>query len=193
MLFNFGLAGLALFGVLAMSVGSASADDKDKPVVTLETSAGTITLELDRAKAPKTVDNFLKYVDDGYFSDTVFHRSIPGFMIQGGGMTADGKPKKTRDPIQNESGNGLSNTRGTIAMARTGDPNSATSQFFINHGDNSQLDNYRGGYAVFGKVIGGMDVVDKIAAGETVPNETGEKSKPVKPVVIKSAKRKGKS
>src|SRR5581483_8994714 len=126
-------------------------------------SMGSITVELDQQAAPKTVENFLKYVDDGFYDGTIFHRVIPEFMIQGGGMTPDMKEKKTRDPIENESPaknpKGLSNARGTIAMARTNDPNSATSQFFINHRDNTTLDRYQGaGYAAFGKVVAGMDV-----------------------------------
>jgi peptidyl-prolyl cis-trans isomerase A (cyclophilin A) len=188
------LAALGALGALAFAAGPAAADDKDKPVVVLETDAGNITLELDRSKAPKTVDNFLKYVDDGYYDGTIFHRVMDGFMIQGGGMTKDGQPKKTRDPVKNESGNGLSNTRGTIAMARTSNPDSATAQFFINLTDkNTFLDTLGGGYTVFGKVTEGMDVVDKIAKGQTVANPQGEKSQPVQPVVVKSAKRKGKS
>jgi len=193
------LAGVGLFGVWAAG-GSARADDKDKPVVVLETSEGNITLELDRAKAPKTVDNFLKYVDDGFYNDTIFHRVIPGFMIQGGGHAKDtGKEKKTRGSVKNESGNGLSNARGTIAMARKQDPDSATAQFFINLADNSRLDNAGGGYTTFGKVTGGMDVVDKIARVQTgtaelemsdPPIKIPAQDVPTKQVVIKSAKRK---
>ena len=134
--------------------------------VKLATSAGDILIELDAAKAPKTVDNFLQYVNAGHYNGTVFHRVIPTFMIQGGGMTADMKEKTTRAPITLESKNGLSNVRGSVAMARTGDPNSATSQFFINVADNARLDaaNARdgNGYAVFGKVVSGMEVVEKI-------------------------------
>lgn len=151
--------------------------------VIMETSKGNITLELDQDKAPESVRNFLVYVDEGFYSSTVFHRVINGFMIQGGGMTADLQQKKGHDPIQNEAKNGLKNTRGTIAMARTSAPHSATSQFFINHKDNKALD-YPSpdgwGYAVFGKVTEGMDVVDAIANAPTgtkgmysdVPTET---------------------
>ncbi len=139
--------------------------------VKLATSAGDIVIELDAEKAPKTVENFLKYVKAGHYNGTIFHRVIPTFMIQGGGMTADMKEKPTRAPIGLESRNGLSNVRGSVAMARTGDPNSATSQFFINVNDNDRLDaaNARdgNGYAVFGKVVSGMDVVDKIRAVPT--------------------------
>ena len=154
--------------------------------VKLETTAGIIVVELDAAKAPKTVDNFLQYVNSGYYNGTVFHRVINNFMIQGGGMTADLKEKPTRPPIGLESRNGLTNQRGTIAMARTNDPNSATAQFFINVKDNDFLNQAQArdgnGYAVFGKVVEGMDVVDKI---RTVP--TGPGDIPLTPVVIKKA------
>ncbi|AQT69404.1 Peptidyl-prolyl cis-trans isomerase B [Anaerohalosphaera lusitana] len=151
--------------------------------VKLTTSKGDITIELFEDQAPVTTKNFLQYVQDGFFDGTIFHRVINGFMVQGGGMTPDMNQKKTRDPIVNEADNGLANDRGTLAMARTNDPNSATSQFFINHNDNAFL-NYQGpanpGYAVFGKVVEGMDVVDEIAEVETgrhgmhddVPTET---------------------
>ncbi len=139
--------------------------------VKLATSAGDIVIELDAAKAPKTVENFLKYVKSGHYDGTVFHRVIPGFMIQGGGMTADMTEKPTVAPIPLESRNGLSNVRGSVAMARTGEPNSATSQFFINVADNNRLDAAAArdgnGYAVFGKVVSGMEVVDKIRAVPT--------------------------
>ena len=161
--------------------GPAPAKPTTKPQVVMETSKGTIVLELDAEKAPKTVENFLEYVRSGYYSGTIFHRVIKGFMIQGGGFTADMGRKETRAPIVNEGQNGLKNDRGTIAMARTNDLNSATSQFFINLVDNAGL-NYpsNGGYAVFGKVVEGLDVVDAIAGGSTgvksgmkdVPNET---------------------
>ena len=158
--------------------------------VKLATSAGDIVIELDAAKAPKTVENFITYVKAGHYNGTVFHRVIPTFMIQGGGMTVDLKEKSTRAPIVLESRNGLSNVRGSVAMARTGDPNSATAQFFINVKDNDRLDaaNARdgNGYAVFGKVISGMDVVDKI---RDVP--TGSKPPhddvPLTPVTINKA------
>src|SRR5262249_26270881 len=129
---------------------AAAADPADGPVVVLDTTSGPITLQLDRARAPITVDNFLKYVDSGFFDGLVFHRVIPDFMIQGGGMNEQlqEKTEGARPPIVNESSNGLSNRRGTIAMARTNDPNSATSQFFINLVDNANLDRYGGGYAV---------------------------------------------
>ena len=158
--------------------------------VKLATSAGDIVIELDKAKAPKTVDNFVAYVKDGHYNGTVFHRVIPNFMIQGGGMTADMAEKKTRAPIPLESKNGLSNVRGSVAMARTGDPNSATSQFFINVQDNPRLDaaNARdgNGYAVFGKVIAGMDVVDKIRAVPTSSKGMHD-DVPMMPVTINKA------
>jgi cyclophilin family peptidyl-prolyl cis-trans isomerase len=171
----------------------ASQGEGQRPVVVLDTSMGAITLELYPEKAPITVENFLKYVDDGFFDNLIFHRVIPGFMIQGGGMTDQMQEKEQgkRSPIKNESGNGLSNERGTIAMARTNNPNSATCQFFINHADNPRLDTYGGGYAVFGKVTQGMDVVDAIAKVSTT-NRAGHENVPVKPIYIKSAKRKSK-
>lgn len=135
----------------------------------MTTSKGTIYLELDAARAPISVENFVTYVKDGFYSGTIFHRVIKGFMIQGGGHGTDMKLKPTREPIKNEWNNGLKNARGTISMARTNAPNSATSQFFINTVDNAMLDQPRGGaaYAVFGKVVRGMDVVDAIAATPT--------------------------
>ena len=154
---------------LALALVASTAAHAQK--VKLATSAGDIVVELDAAKAPKSVANFLQYVKDGHYNGTVFHRVIPSFMIQGGGMTADMKEKPTRPPIPLESGNGLSNVRGAISMARTGNPNSATSQFFINVKDNDRLDAANSpdgnGYTVFGKVISGMDVVDKIRAVPT--------------------------
>ncbi len=157
-------------------------------MVKLETGKGDIVLELNRKAAPVTVANFLTYVKEGFYDGTIFHRVIPNFMIQGGGFTADMKQKKTREPIVNEANNGLKNDRGTIAMARTNNPDSATSQFFINHKDNTFL-NYAGkgkpGYAVFGKVVEGMKVVDAIAAVKTT--RKGRFSDvPAESVVIKS-------
>ena len=158
--------------------------------VKLETSMGEIVIELNEEAAPITVKNFLRYVEEGFFDGTIFHRVIPNFMIQGGGFTADMRQRKTHAPIVNEADNGLKNARGTIAMARTGDPDSATAQFFINHKNNEFLD-YAGpekpGYAVFGKVAEGMDVVDAIAAVKTA-TQMGMRDVPVEPVVIKSAK-----
>lgn len=158
--------------------------------VKLGTSAGEIVIELDAAKAPRTVENFLAYVKAGHYKGTVFHRVIPDFMIQGGGMDAQMNEKATRAPIPLEAKNGLSNVRGTVAMARTMVPDSATAQFFINLKDNSFLDaaNSRDGhgYAVFGKVVAGMDVVDKIRAVPT-GNKAGHQNVPLTPVTIQSA------
>lgn len=163
--------------------------------VRLETSMGTIVIELNRQAAPVTVKNFLEYVEAGFYDGTIFHRVIPGFMIQAGGFTKNLEQKKTRSAIINEAKNGLSNKRGTIAMARTNDPNSATSQFFINHRDNPPLDYAAGanpGYAVFGNVTEGMNVVDAIASVKTITrkNKNGKDMQdvPVEPVVINSAK-----
>lgn len=159
-------------------------------MLTFKTSKGEFTVELFTAEAPVSSENFLAYVDSGHFDGTVFHRVIPGFMVQGGGMTADMKQKPTRAPIENEAKNGLKNTRGTLSMARTNDINSATSQFFINVADNDFLDNRPGsyGYAVFGKVASGMDVVDAIVAVKT-GNRGGHQDVPVEPVVIESVTR----
>jgi cyclophilin family peptidyl-prolyl cis-trans isomerase len=163
-------------------------------VVKLETSMGDIVIELNRQAAPVTAANFLEYAGSGFYGGTIFHRVIRGFMIQGGGLTTEMEKKETRDPIVNEAKNGLSNERGTIAMARQNNPDSATCQFFINHVDNTPLDyveNAGPGYAVFGKVIEGMDVVDAIASVKTTTrkNKKGEDMTdvPVEPVVIKSA------
>ena len=173
---------------IALALGTNASAFAQK--VKLATSAGDIVIELDAAKAPKSVDNFLQYVKAGHYNGTVFHRVIPTFMIQGGGMTADMKEKPTRAPIPLESKNGLNNERGAVAMARTNDPNSATSQFFINVKDNEFLNaaNSRdgNGYAVFGKVVSGMDVVDKIrvvATGNKGPNG----DVPLYPITLKTA------
>jgi peptidyl-prolyl cis-trans isomerase A (cyclophilin A) len=173
--------------------GPETMSESANPVVVMETSSGKVRIELDAAKAPKTVANFLGYVDQKFYDGTIFHRVIPDFMIQGGGFTAAMEEKPTRAPIKNEAGNGLLNNRGTIAMARTGVVDSATAQFFINVQDNSFL-NHRDnspegfGYAVFGKVIEGMDVVDKIRA---VPTQSAGdfENVPATPVVIQSIRR----
>ena len=161
------------------------------PKILLETSAGNITLELDAVKAPKTVANFVAYVKAGHYDGTVFHRVIKGFMVQGGGYDQDNYgEKKTNAPVENEGGNGLKNLRGTIAMARTNDPHSATAQFFINHADNDFLNaGARGqwGYAVFGKVTEGMDIVDAIANAPTGRTPPFGQDMPVTKVVIKKA------
>ena len=194
------LGGAALLATAPAFAQSATAH----PVVQLKTSQGDIRVELYPEKAPKSVANFLDYVKAGQYNGTIFHRVIKGFMIQGGGFALDGGKlveKKSGEGIKNEGQNGLKNDKGTIAMARTRDPNSATAQFFINVGDNAML-NYpsNGGYAVFGKVIEGMDVVEKIkglktaskqivmrhpATGETMSSQAGDV--PVEPVVIESA------
>jgi cyclophilin family peptidyl-prolyl cis-trans isomerase len=171
-----------------VAVGGARAAN---PVVLMETSMGNIKIELYEDKAPITVKNFLQYVKDGHYDNTIFHRVIDGFMIQGGGFEPGMKQKKTRDPIKNEASNMLSNLRGTIAMARTPEPDSATAQFFINVADNVGLDRAKAadgvGYAVFGRVIEGMDIVDKIKAVETT-NRAGHQNVPTKDVVIKSVR-----
>jgi len=164
------------------------------PVVEMKTTAGAITIELYPDKAPKTVENFLAYVDAGFYNNTVFHRVIKGFMIQGGGFTKGMKQKETRPPIPNEADNGLKNERGTIAMARTNQPHSATSQFFINLVDNKFLDHtgkgLRGwGYCVFGKVTDGMEAVDTIAKLPTGVRH-GHRDVPLEDAIILSAKRK---
>lgn len=156
--------------------------------VTLETSHGNITIELNEEKAPETVKNFLSYVNDGFFDGTIFHRVIPNFMIQGGGFTAEMEQKACKAPIQNEADNGLANDRGTIAMARTNDPHSATAQFFINHNDNGFLNHTEPtgagwGYCVFGKVTDGMNAVDSIAAVST-GNHGGHGDVPLETVMI---------
>ena len=164
------------------------------PIVLIETTMGNITIELDAENAPNSSENFLAYVDDGYFVDTTFHRVIPGFMIQGGGLTTDMRDKpSSRAPIRNEANNGLRNDRGTLAMARTGDPHSATSQFFINHKNNDFLnftaESMQGwGYAVFGRVTDGMDVVDAIAQVPT-GNRGGHQNVPLEPITITAVSR----
>ncbi|WP_131110944.1 peptidylprolyl isomerase [Sulfuricystis thermophila] len=176
----------ALLSALLFSLAAAAAN----PQVELKTSLGVIVLELDAARAPKTTENFMQYVKDGFYDGTIFHRVIDGFMIQGGGMTPDMKEKPTRAPIPNEAKNGLKNVTGSIAMARTRDPHSAAAQFFINVKDNAFLD-YPGqdgwGYAVFGQVVRGLDVVQKIAKVPT-GNAGFHQNVPLTPVVIESAR-----
>jgi cyclophilin family peptidyl-prolyl cis-trans isomerase len=188
------LLALASALLLTAAAGTALADS---PKVAMQTSKGTITLELYPEKAPKSVENFLAYVDEGFYDGTVFHRVIEGFMVQGGGFDQEMHQKPTHDPIPNEADNGLKNTRGTVAMARTSVPDSATSQFFINHQDNDFLDHtaktQRGwGYAVFGKVVDGMDVVDAIAVTPTGPGGPFAKDVPKTVVVIEKVTRVGK-
>jgi cyclophilin family peptidyl-prolyl cis-trans isomerase len=176
----------------ALGAGAAGAADKN-PVVILETSKGKIKIELYEDKAPVTVKNFLSYVDDEFYDGLTFHRVIPNFMIQGGGFKPGLQEKKTKDPIDNESSNGVKNERGTLAMARTSEPNSATAQFFINLKDNDFLDKENArdkvGYCVFGKVIEGMDVVDEIAKVETHTAKAGFDDVPKEDVTIKSVRR----
>jgi len=162
-----------------------------KPTVTFVTNLGEFIIELYPDKAPVTVENFLAYVDAGFFDNTIFHRIVPGFVIQGGGFGAEMERKATRTPIKNEADNGLINTRGTLSMARTRDINSATSQFFVNLKDNASLDHGRRdfGYAVFAKVIEGMEVIDKIAAVPT-GNHKRFRNVPTDPVIVQSARRK---
>ncbi len=204
---------MALVGLGAsIAIAAPSGAAQEPTQVVIDTSMGPITVELDAAKAPITVANFLKYVDSGHYDNTVFHRVIgpnprqpQGFMIQGGGFANESpiREKPTGEGIKNESTNGLSNRRGTIAMARTNDPNSATAQWYVNLSDNTPLDTAGGGYAVFGKVVGGMEVVDKIARMPTGTgralasgarkgqlSETEFDDVPTTPVVIKSVKRK---
>lgn len=161
------------------------------PRVKLQTTLGDIVIELDTTRAPATTANFLNYVNSGFYDGTVFHRVIPGFMAQGGGFTTDFEQKQTQPPIANEADNGLKNARGTLAMARTQDPNSATSQFFINYTGNTFLDHTSPspqgwGYAVFGKVVDGMDVVDKMAEVPTGMRK-GHQDVPTTDIVIEKA------
>ena len=179
-----------IYAASTVLLAAPSLGQDTPPRVALETSHGTIVLELNPEKAPVTVENFLDYVDRGWYDGTIFHRVIKDFMIQGGGFTSDLQRKITRPEIENESKNGLSNKRGTISMARTGDPHSATAQFFINSVDNEGLDGKANswGYAVFGEVVEGIEVVDAISKVETgVKNGMGDV--PVETVAIKSAKR----
>ncbi|MGB0155867.1 MAG: peptidylprolyl isomerase [Luminiphilus sp.] len=177
---------------------SARTEDAQNPRVVIQTTDGDITIELFADKSPVTVENFLRYVDEGHYDGTVFHRVIPNFMIQGGGFTAALEEKATHEPIVNESRNKLHNTRGTLAMARTSDPDSATAQFFINQRSNLRLDWSPGndGYTVFGEVLEGMQVVDIIALSDTGPAQAMTtrgpsvfQDVPVKPVVITSMSR----
>ena len=189
---------LALFTSSAARAAAAAVPDEAQggaagPVVVMTTSLGEIRIELDKGKAPVSVENFLGYVGQKHYDGTVFHRVIDGFMIQGGGFTADMVKKPTGPPVKNEAQNGLRNVRGSIAMARTADPNSATCQFFINVADNPGLDYPKPdghGYTVFGRVTAGMDVVDKIKAVAT-GEKGGMRDVPVTPVVIESVRLEG--
>ena len=159
-------------------------------MIRFETSHGDFTIELFEREAPLTVANFLQYVDDGFFDGTIFHRIVPNFVIQGGGLTPDFEQKKTRAPVRNEANNGLQNGRGTLSMARTDAPHSATSQFFVNLTDNDFLDYRPGnhGYAVFGRITDGLDVIDRIAAVRTGRRQ-GFTDAPMEDVIINSARR----
>ena len=186
---------IKLLPVLLLLFGTASpsAAEAANPQVEIKTNLGSIVLELYPDKAPKTVENFLRYVKDGYYAGTVFHRVIPRFMIQGGGLDKELRQKPARPPIENEAANGLKNDVGTVAMARTSDPHSASSQFFINVADNAFL-NYKAptpqgyGYTVFGKVIKGMDVVNRIATAPTGPGGPFPADVPRVSVVIEDAR-----
>ncbi len=186
---------IALIAGLYSSLALAADTVPAHPYVQIETTEGNIVLELDGRQAPITVGHFLTLVDSGFYDGLVFHRVIPGFMAQGGGYTPGLKLKETNDSIPNESGNGMSNVRGTIAMARTSDPHSANSQFFINVGDNVRLDPNKNpaggswGYTVFGFVIEGMDVVDKIVSVQTGPQGEFKTDAPVVPIIINKMSR----
>ena len=192
------LIALTMMAMTLMVSISARTEDAQNPRVLIQTTDGDITIELFADKSPVTVENFLRYVDEGHYDGTVFHRVIPNFMIQGGGFTAALEEKATHEPIVNESRNKLHNTRGTLAMARTSDPDSATAQFFINQRSNLRLDWSPGndGYTVFGEVLEGMQVVDIIALSDTGPAQAMTtrgpsvfQDVPVKPVVITSMSR----
>lgn len=182
---------LMLLVLAAFCVSYAQEESPAHPHVRVETTEGSFVLELEGMRAPLTVRNFLSLVDAGYYDGTIFHRVIPDFMIQAGGYTPDLKEKESDNTIPNESGNGMSNVYGTVAMARTPDPHSASAQFFINVADNTRLDPGRDGwgYAVFGYVIEGVKVVDKIASVQTGPSGRFEKDVPVVPVVITTMSR----
>lgn len=192
------LIAITMVAMTLMVSISARTEDAQNPRVLIQTTDGDITIELFADKSPVTVENFLRYVDEGHYDGTVFHRVIPNFMIQGGGFTAALEEKATHEPIVNESRNKLHNTRGTLAMARTSDPDSATAQFFINQRSNLRLDWSPGneGYTVFGEVLEGMQVVDIIALSDTGPAQATTtrgpsvfQDVPVKPVVITSMSR----
>lgn len=190
------LSKIVFAGLLSLTLPSIAAEkpkmNEPAPQVRLKTNLGDVVLKLDAAKAPVTVENFLTYVKEGHYDDTIFHRVIPNFMAQGGGYTEDFKQKPAHKPIQNEANNGLKNKRGSIAMARTPDPHSATSQFFINFVDNAFLD-YKSptpqgwGYAVFGEVTEGMDVVDKMAKIPTGSGGPMASDVPQTPIIIEKA------
>lgn len=183
---------ILLLGAISIAT-AASPEEVPTPVdpvfVKLELTEGDIYLSLDRENAPQTVDNFVKYVVDGHYDGTILHRVIPGFVAQGGGFTTEFREKETREPIQNESKNGLSNRRGTVAMARTQDPHSARAQWYVNLADNTRLDGteHRWGYTVFGRVVNGMEVFDEIARIPTGPAGPFGSDVPFRPVVVRKA------
>lgn len=182
---------LSAVAVVCFMASFATAEVKKNPVVTMETSLGNVKIELFEKEAPLSVKNFLEYTKSSFYSGTIFHRVIPGFMAQGGGFTSDRKQKPTNAPVKNEAANGLKNDRGTIAMARTSAPDSATAQFFINVVNNNMLNRPNpdgAGYAVFGKVIEGMDVVDRIVSVKTHSVNMVFQNFPETAVVIKSVK-----
>lgn len=177
--------------LVCLFAGVAFAEGKKNPVVIMETSLGNVKIELFEKEAPLSVKNFLDYAKSGFYGGTIFHRVIPGFMAQGGGFTSDRKQKPTNAPVKNEAANGLKNDRGTIAMARTSAPDSATAQFFINVVNNNMLNRPSpdgAGYAVFGKVVDGLDVVDKIVSVKTTNVNMVFQNLPETPVIIKSVK-----
>ena len=178
---------LALLPMFAHAATQSPAAPTTQPTVVMETSYGALTIALDNRKAPQTVANFLSYVKDGSYDGSLFHRVIPGFVVQGGGYDGNYQSLPSHDPVQNESKNGLSNQRGTIAMARTSAPHSATRQFYVNLQDNSPLDaGADWGYTVFGKVVSGQEVLDQIASKPTGPSEElGANDVPLTPIVIK--------
>jgi len=183
---------MAVITALFLSTSLYATDTSTMTMIKFTTNQGDITLELNTEKAPNTVANFVSYIEDGFFNGVIFHRIIPNFMAQGGGFTSDFQQKSTKDPIENEADNGLKNDRGTIAMARTGDPHSATGQFFVNLKDNDFLNHssktQQGwGYAVFGKVTEGMDVVDKMAAIPTGSGGMFPTDVPQEEVIIEKA------
>jgi peptidyl-prolyl cis-trans isomerase A (cyclophilin A) len=182
---------LGVVALICFTAGLASAEVKKNPVITMETSLGNVKIELFEKEAPITVRNFLGYVKSGFYNGTIFHRVMPGFMAQGGGYTANRDEKPTGAPIKNEAANGLKNDRGTIAMARKPNPDSATAQFFINVVNNDMLNRPSpdgAGYAVFGKVVEGMDVIDKIVKVKTQSVNMIFQNLPETPVIIKSVK-----
>lgn len=184
---------LALFaaGLLAVGAAAHAQGSPARPQVRVTTNLGSFVIELDAVRAPLTVEAFLKYVDEGFYSNTLIHRVAAGFVIQGGGYTPDFEEKPTGPPVFNESGNGLTNLRGTVGLARTNDPHSGTSQFYVNLVDNADLNPRptRWGYAVFGTVVEGMDTVDRIGDVATGPAGPFDRSVPVEPIIIQSVER----